>query len=90
MRAGILLYTLSLSLIFSLLLQYYLQAVVNTRKQRLLQRERLQTQLMIKLTAGVALEEEGTVFFDKGMTHYKKTDQGLQVEVELKNRKLIN
>jgi hypothetical protein len=34
---------------FSLLLQYYLQGAVNARKQRLLQRDRLKSQLTLKL-----------------------------------------
>lgn len=49
MKASILAYTLALSLIFSLLLQYYLHGAVNAKKQRLLQRDRLETQLREKL-----------------------------------------
>lgn len=49
MKASILSYTLALSLIFSLLLQYYLQGAVNAKKQRVLQRDRLETQLREKL-----------------------------------------
>ena len=44
-----LLYTLVISLLFSLLLQYYLQGAINARKQRLLQREQLQMQLREKI-----------------------------------------
>ncbi len=49
LRASILLYTLIISLLFSLLLQYYLQGAINARKQRLLQRNQLQLQLREKI-----------------------------------------
>ena len=49
LRASILLYTLVISLLFSLLLQYYLQGAINARKQRLLQRNQLQLQLREKI-----------------------------------------
>ncbi len=49
LRGSILLYTLVISLLFSLLLQYYLQGAINARKQRLLQREQLQMQLREKI-----------------------------------------
>ena len=75
-------YSLALSLIFSLLLQFYLQNLISNKKQVLLQKERLQAQLMVKLTQKEMRGITGIVYFDKGICKYQIKEDGVHFEVE--------
>jgi hypothetical protein len=61
-----LLYTLVLALIFGLLLQFYLQNQLATKRHLLAMKKSVQVELMVKLAQKELDNKTGTVRFDRG------------------------
>ncbi|MCL2113082.1 MAG: competence protein ComGG [Streptococcaceae bacterium] len=71
-RAGILLYTMVLALIFSLFLQFYLQEQVETQKHLLTEKDRLTAELMVSLAKQEKLGQSGEIQFSQGFLTYQR------------------
>ncbi len=82
-----------LSLIFGLLLQFYLQNQLTAYKQQILRKDKLTAELMVNLTEKARTEKSGTVRFDKGTVTYQMSDVSsnqIEFEVYLTNGKRIH
>ncbi|WP_276871269.1 competence type IV pilus minor pilin ComGG [Lactococcus taiwanensis] len=67
------LYALVLSLIFGLVLQFYLQEQLAVKKQRFRQKDRLTAELMVLLIQKNLPKKSQTVYFKQGQVTYQIT-----------------
>lgn len=72
------LYALVLSLIFGLVLQFYLQEQLAVKKQMFRQKDRLTAELMVLLIQKNLPKKNQTVYFKQGQVTYQITSQHLQ------------
>lgn len=86
-KAGVLLYALLMSAVFSLLLQFYLNRTVAAERQYQAQNTASQAFLMAELTRDLADSGSGTVIFTQGKTSYKQEAGKLEIQVQMANGK---
>ena len=78
------LYALSISVIFGMILSFYLSAIVEKQSDLLAQESFLYAQLMAKLTVERRSGKvAGQLRFDKGVVSYRLQDKVIQVTVTL-------
>lgn len=82
-KAGILLYALLMTAIFTLFLQFYLNRLVSVSNQHHIQLKGSQAYLMAQLTADMANDKEGKYQFNLGKTNYRRKGENLEVEKQL-------
>ncbi|MFS9187413.1 competence type IV pilus minor pilin ComGG [Streptococcus infantis] len=81
-RAGVLLYALVMSGIFSLLLQFYLNRQVAHHQDYVLNKEKLVAYAMAKRTYEKANSESGQQSFDAGKATYRNDQKGFTAIVD--------
>ena len=81
-RAGVLLYALVMSGIFSLLLQFYLNRQVAHHQDYVLNKEKLVAYAMAKRTYEKANSESGQQSFDAGKATYRNDQKGFTTIVD--------
>lgn len=84
MKGGILLYTLVISLIFGLLLQFYLQNQVAQRRHLLLQKDRLTAELMISMIKKHQEKTAETLVFNQGIIYRTSQSKNALAEFDVK------
>ena len=78
------LYALSISVVFNMILSFYLSAIVEKQSDLLAQESFLYAQLMAKLTVERRSGKvAGQLRFDKGVVSYRLQDKVIQVTVTL-------
>ncbi|MCJ1993026.1 hypothetical protein GYN24_00265 [Lactococcus piscium] len=78
------LYALSISVVFGMILSFYLSAIVEKQSDLLAQESFLYAQLMAKLTVERRSGKvAGQLRFDKGVVSYRLQDKVIQVTVTL-------
>ena len=80
-RAGVLLYALVMSGIFSLLLQFYLNRQVAHHQDYVLNKEKLVAYAMAKRTYERANSESGQQSFDVGKSTYRNDEKGFTTTI---------
>ncbi|MEX2784795.1 competence type IV pilus minor pilin ComGG [Streptococcus sp. H49] len=86
-KAGILLYALLMSAVFTLLLQFYLNRMVAAERQHQAQITASQAFLMAEVTRDLADSSSGTVIFTQGRSSYKQEADKLNIQVQMDNGK---
>ena len=80
------LYALAMAVIFGMLLNFYLRAVVANQKNLMGQKDFLSAQLMARVTqARVVTQKTGQIRFNTGISDYEQTETTLKVTVQLEN-----
>ncbi|GFH42460.1 hypothetical protein Hs30E_10110 [Lactococcus hodotermopsidis] len=79
------LYALLISVIFGMILSFYLSSIVENQKNLISQKEFLTAQLMARLTQEHADEKSGQIRFNHGISDYQKVGKTLNVTVKLEN-----
>lgn len=78
-----LVYALMIALLFSLLLQFYLQANLNEKRALRLQKERAQAEFMLALYRQKKGKRAGELTFNQGKIKAEKAEEGWNYKVEL-------
>ena len=81
-RAGVLLYAVTIAGIFSLLLQFYLNRQVAHHQDYALNKEKLVAYAMAKRTYERASSESGQQSFDLGKASYRSDEKGFRTTVD--------
>ena len=81
-RAGVLLYAITIAGIFSLLLQFYLNRQVAFHQDYALNKEKLGAYVMAKRTYERANTESGQQSFDLGKASYRSDEKGFTTTVD--------
>ncbi|WP_247918175.1 competence type IV pilus minor pilin ComGG [Streptococcus oralis] len=82
-KAGVLLYAVTMVAIFSLLLQFYLNRQVAHYKDFALNKEKLVAFAMAKRTKDKAEQESGEQVFNLGKVTYQNTKTGFAISVRM-------
>lgn len=82
-KAGVLLYAVTMAAIFSLLLQFYLNRQVAHRKDFALNKEKLAAFAMAKRSKDKAEQESGEQVFNLGKVRYQNTKTGFATSVHM-------
>lgn len=82
-KAGVLLYAVTMAAIFSLLLQFYLNRQVAHHKDFALNKEKLATFAMAKRSKDKAEQESGERVFNLGKVTYQNTKTGFATSVRM-------
>lgn len=78
------LYALSISVIFGMILSFYLATLVENQKNLIAQESFLHAQLMAKITIERRSDKvSGQLRFDKGLVSYHQQDKVIQLTVTL-------
>ncbi len=78
------LYALSISVVFGMILSFYLSAIVENQNNLIAQESFLYAQLMAKVTVGRRSDKvTGQLRFNKGVVSYQQQDKVIQVTVTL-------
>ena len=81
-------YAVVMTVIFGMILSFYLSAVVNNQKNLRHQKEFLSAQLMARMTRDRgAAQTSGQVRFNMGIAEYEQTETILKVTVRLENER---
>lgn len=80
-KAGVLLYALVMSMIFVLLLHYYVARIAATKRQEQAQIEAGKAMVMAHLTVADATNKEGDYYFEGGCSHYRQLGDGMSVTI---------
>ena len=81
-RAGVLLYAITIAGIFSLLLQFYLNRQVALHQNYALNKEKLVAYAMAKRTYEKASSDSGQQSFDLGKASYRSDEKGFTTTVD--------
>ena len=81
-RAGVLLYAITIAGIFSLLLQFYLNRQVSHHQDYALNKEKLVAYAMAKRTYEKASSDSGQQSFDLGKASYRSDEKGFTTTVD--------
>ena len=81
-RAGVLLYAITIAGIFSLLLQFYLNRQVTFHQDYALNKEKLVAYAMAKRTYEKASSDSGQQSFDLGKASYRSDEKGFTTTVD--------
>ncbi|WP_172357303.1 competence type IV pilus minor pilin ComGG [Pseudolactococcus insecticola] len=84
-KAGIMLYALLLSVVFGMVLSFYLTAIVDNQRNLISQKQFLTAQLMAKMTQQVVKNESGQIRFNQGISSYQTTQNTIKITVQLEN-----
>ena len=82
-KAGVLLYAVTMAAIFSLLLQFYLNRQVAHHKDFALNKEKLAAFAMAKRSKDKAEQESGERVFNLGKVRYQNTKTGFATSVRI-------
>ncbi|MBN6014439.1 competence type IV pilus minor pilin ComGG [Streptococcus oralis] len=82
-KAGVLLYAVTMAAIFSLLLQFYLNRQVAHRKDYTLNKEKLVAFAMAKRSKDKVEQESGEQVFNLGKVRYQNTKTGFATSVRM-------
>lgn len=82
-KAGVLLYAVTMAAIFSLLLQFYLNRQVAHHQDYALNKEKLVAFAMAKRSKDKAKQENGERVFDLGKVSYKNNQTGFATAVRI-------
>ena len=82
-KAGVLLYAVTMAAIFSLLLQFYLNRQVAHHKDFALNKEKLIAFAMAKRSKDKAEQESGERVFNLGKVTYQNTKTGFEISVHM-------
>ena len=82
-KAGVLLYAVTMAAIFSLLLQFYLNRQVAHHKDFALNKEKLVAFAMTKRSKDKAEQESGERAFNLGKVRYQNTKTGFETSVRM-------
>ncbi len=82
-KAGVLLYAVTMAAIFSLLLQFYLNRQVAHHKDFSLNKEKLAAFAMAKRSKDKAEQESGEQVFNLGKVRYQNTKTGFAASVRM-------
>ncbi|EID24874.1 competence protein ComGF [Streptococcus sp. CF8-6] len=82
-KAGVLLYAVTMAAIFSLLLQFYLNRQVAHHKDFALNKEKLAAFAMAKRSKDKAEQESGERVFNLGKVRYQNTKTGFATSVRM-------
>ncbi|RSI79143.1 hypothetical protein D8852_08780 [Streptococcus mitis] len=82
-KAGVLLYAVTMAAIFSLLLQFYLNRQVAHHKDFALNKEKLAAFAMAKRSKDKAEQESGERVFNLGEVTYQNTETGFATSVRM-------
>lgn len=82
-KAGVLLYAVTMAAIFSLLLQFYLNRQVSHHKDFALNKEKLIAFAMAKRSKDKAEQESGERVFNLGKVRYQNTKTGFATSVRM-------
>ena len=82
-KAGVLLYVVTMAAIFSLLLQFYLNRQVAHHKDFALNKEKLVAFAMAKRSKDKAEQESGEQVFNLGKVRYQNTKTGFATSVRM-------
>ena len=82
-KAGVLLYAVTMAAIFSLLLQFYLNRQVAHHKDFALNKEKLAAFAMAKRSKDKAEQESGERVFNLGKVRYQNTKTGFTTSVRM-------
>ena len=82
-KAGVLLYAVTVAAIFSLLLQFYLNRQVAHHRDYALNKEKLIAFAMAKRTKDKAEQESGEQIFNLGQVSYQNTKTGFATSVRM-------
>ena len=82
-KAGVLLYAVTMAAIFSLLLQFYLNRQVAHHKDFALNKEKLAAFAMVKRSKDKAEQESGERAFNLGKVTYQNTKTGFAISVRM-------
>ena len=82
-KAGVLLYAVTMAAIFSLLLQFYLNPQVAHHKDFSLNKEKLAAFAMVKRSKDKAEQESGEQVFNLGKVRYQNTKTGFAASVRM-------
>ncbi len=82
-EAGILLYALLMAVVFSLLLQFYLNRQVSSQRLQLFNRERTEAYAMAVLTKATTKDDSGEMEFEQGKAVYRKQGKNLDISSQL-------
>ena len=82
-KAGVLLYAVTMAAIFSLLLQFYLNRQVAHHKDFALNKEKLIAFAMAKRSKDKAEQESGERAFNLGKVRYQNTKTGFETSVRM-------
>ena len=82
-KAGVLLYVVTMAAIFSLLLQFYLNRQVAHHKDFALNKEKLATFAMAKRSKDKAEQESGERVFNLGKVTYQNTKTGFATSIRM-------
>ena len=82
-KAGVLLYAVTMAAIFSLLLQFYLNRQVAHHKDFALNKEKLAAFAMAKRSKDKAEQESGERVFNLGKVRYQNTKTGFAASVRM-------
>ena len=82
-KAGVLLYAVTMAAIFSLLLQFYLNRQVAHRKDFALNKEKLAAFAMAKRSKDKVEQESGERVFNLGKVRYQNTKTGFEISVHM-------
>ena len=82
-KAGVLLYAVTMAAIFSLLLQFYLNRQVAHHKDFALNKEKLVAFAMAKRSKDKAEQESGERAFNLGKVRYQNTKTGFETSVRM-------
>ena len=82
-KAGVLLYAVTMAAIFSLLLQFYLNRQVAHHKDFSLNKEKLAAFAMAKRSKDKAEQESGEQVFNLGKVRYQNTKTGFATSVRM-------
>ena len=82
-KAGVLLYAVTMAAIFSLLLQFYLNRQVAHHKDFILNKEKLVAFAMAKRSKDKAEQESGERVFNLGKVTYQNTKTGFATSVRM-------
>lgn len=85
-KAGVLLYAVTMAAIFSLLLQFYLNRQVSHYKDFALNKEKLVAFAMAKRSKDKAEQESGERVFNLGKVTYQNTKTGFATSVRMNKR----
>jgi hypothetical protein len=80
------LYALLISVIFGMILSFYLNARVENQKNLLSQKQFLCAQLMARMTQEqVGDKKSGQMRFNQGMSDYQKKEKTIKITITLEN-----
>ncbi|GFH41126.1 hypothetical protein Hs20B_15240 [Lactococcus insecticola] len=79
------LYALLLSVVFGMVLSFYLTAIVDNQRNLISQKQFLTAQLMAKMTQQVVKNESGQIRFNQGISSYQTTQNTIKITVQLEN-----